>query len=97
MPIPVLALLSFVGLVVYGMVGAVVGAVTVRALGGKPDMRQLADDLFNSPDFGVFGWAATLWPAWLAMVAIGGLFAVPVWCAGKVGSYVAGALSGGAD
>lgn len=96
MPDPILGLLSFVGLAVYSVIGGVVGTAVIHVCGdcgyrGRDAyMKGLAGRNGGDADAWIgFGFAAALWPVAVALGAICGVFAGPVWVAHKVGRYVA--------
>ena len=99
MPDPILALVSFVGLFVYAVVGGAIGTLAVRAvdsiglgynsgnyLKGIAKKRGGDDDAW----LGLF-FAALLWPAVAALAVAGITLAGPIWLSGKVASYTAAA------
>lgn len=104
-PDPVLALLAFLGLLLYALLGGVVGTMTVRLFdsdvkrGSYGYIRGLADQ-GGDPDAWIGFWfAAVLWPLVIGVgipLLIGGVGAVavlcgPVWIMHRVGRYVAAA------
>lgn len=98
-PDPILGLLSFVGLLVYGAVGGVVGTMTVRLFEGAPTnrgtytlMRGLAGVQGGDTDGLIgFGFAAALWPIVVALAIVASVCAGPVLVAHRVGRYIAAA------
>ena len=101
-PDPILALLSLVGLFVYGGVGAIVGTLTLRVFdgwdgntGNSSYLRGIAKKGGDEDGWVGFGFASTLWPVVLSIgIVVAACMAVaigPVWCSVRIGTYVAAA------
>lgn len=100
-PDPILALLSFAGLMVYGVIGGVVGIATVRLFDPKVGserncsyIRGIAGEPGMDTDAWIgFTFAAALWPAVIALGIAGGAIAgvaiLPIWSCRRVGKYLA--------
>lgn len=105
MPDPMLALVSFVGLLGYSVVGGLVGAASVRLLGEKEPgysgrgygtyrhLRAIA----GLPHADSEGWvgfarAAVFWPVAVAGAAVVGVGYGPYWITRHVGRYAAVAM-----
>lgn len=93
-PDPILALLCFIGLTIYMMIGVTIGTVSCRAFGYHKGEKAWYDSN-GSETFceAPITFSALLWPAWLGIVAAGAsifaVFAGPVWLCGRVHDYVA--------
>ena len=92
-PDPILALLSAVGLLVYGVVGAVVSVFAMKYLGtsndrmGKISRWELDKDATQS----FIAWTI-FWPLPAAVLLVIGIALVPGFFVKRVGQYVAGSL-----
>jgi hypothetical protein len=96
-PIPVLVIGSFVGLVLYGVIGGISSAVTMRVIAGKKETRKVIrgdQGHYVAPGYALAG---VFWPAWLAILVVGGtllaVFVGPVWLGLKVFEYGGDALT----
>ena len=107
-PDPILGLLCFVGLLLYGAIGGVLGTVAVRFLGdSERDLksrnsytRGIAGKGGDEDGWIGFGFVAALWPAALGLalglaIIVGVLFvvfALPVIITRQIGIYSANVL-----
>jgi hypothetical protein len=94
MPDPVWALVSFVLLIVYCIIGAAISGVFVSKLSQKKDVRiyvKQEREGVSDITFGYF-FAALGWPVLLAACVVGVFFAAPVWIGNKVCRYVSGVV-----
>ena len=91
-PDPILALLSVVGLFVYGLIGSVVGVLWVKFVCERNnDLSQIAA-WESSRERDSFMSAAVFWPVVSVPLLIMGLCFGPSQIAKRVGIYVAGSL-----
>ena len=91
-PDPILALLSFAGLLVYGAIGGVVGASVLRLTSPKRYFAYLGGDRhYDYPGevWAAFISSALLWPGIVAAAIPVVVLALPFLVAKTVGGYVA--------
>lgn len=97
-PDPVLALLAIPALLLYFVVGSLVGVIAVRVMGSRDNRmhtlatRDFVDNKGLKDTWVGFGAATLLWPLVATMLSTYALFAVPFRVAAYIGSYVAGAV-----
>jgi hypothetical protein len=103
-PIPILVLLSFIGLILYGTIGYIAMFFVFKYVNPdrqyyKRQMRALAGRPHGDSDvFQAFVPAVAIWPAlvtialWVGTVVA--LAAGPIWVTRKIGAYVGNAALG---
>jgi hypothetical protein len=103
-PDPILAILAFVSLCAYSMIGVTVGVLSMRFMG---EHRERMDTLakwkvpmdVKYDDRAPVIMTAMVWPVWLAILtvfgAVYGVIAGPLWLGRHTAQYLAGALNEG--
>src|ERR1017187_6030288 len=101
-PDPILALLSFVGLCGYAVLGGVFGTLFVRLCSKEKYLEAIKSrqytgkigDYYHSSTYASEGWAifvvgAVLWPAMVPLGVCAVALYGPIWLSTRIGSYVA--------
>jgi hypothetical protein len=88
--IPVMVVLSIVGLFIYVVIGAVVATpIVIKMFNAPRDSREYAEKGINANNAPGFFFGTLFWPALLAGFVVFAVFYGPAKIGGKISRYVA--------